>query len=277
MRRPSLRWMAALWTLPFLVVVVLFDLLPMVSVVAGSLFDNGNWSLANFGTILASRFYRGAFETSIWLSLLTSAIGLVIGFPLSLALYRRSIGVQRRFLTLFNVASNFVGVPLALAFTILGGVNGVVTLLLVRSGLVADFNVYSLQGLALVYSYFQIPFTVLVLFPSLGVLTPDLAEAAALMGTSRWAYWWRIGLPILLPSLAGTFILLFANAMGTYATAYALIGGGANLVTIRIGELVGGDVFTDPGLANALAVLLVVTLLVPILADQLLLKRTRAR
>ena len=65
--------------------------------------------------------------------------------------------------------------------------------------------------------------------------------------------------------------------MGTYATAYALIGGGANLVTIRIGELVAGDVFTDPNLANALAVLLVVTLLVPILADQILLKRGRAR
>jgi len=59
--------------------------------------------------------------------------------------------VQRRFLTLFNVASNFVGVPLALAFTILAGVNGVVTLLLVRSGLVQDFNIYSLQGLMLIY------------------------------------------------------------------------------------------------------------------------------
>jgi putative spermidine/putrescine transport system permease protein len=266
-----------LWTVPFLLVVLLFALLPVASVFIGSLVENGQWSLANYGSILGSRFYRGAFLTSIWLSLLTSAIGLLIGFPLALALHRRSAGVQRRFLTLFNVASNFVGVPLSLAFTILGGVNGVVTILLVRSGLVTDFNVYSLQGLVLVYAYFQIPFTVLVLFPSLGVLTPDLAESARLMGTTRSVFWWRIGLPILRPSLIGTFILLFANAMGTYATAYALIGGGANLVTIRIGELVSGDVFTDPNLANALAVLLVITLLVPILADQLFLKRSRAR
>jgi len=42
-------------------------------------------------------------------------------------------------------------------------------------------------------------------------------------------------------------------------------------VTIRIGELVAGDVFTDPNLANALAVLLVLVLLLPILVDQLLL------
>jgi putative spermidine/putrescine transport system permease protein len=268
---------AAICTVPFALVVLWFDLMPMAAVIGGSLVADGQWSLDNYSTILASAFYRGAFETSIGLSLLTSVIGLVVGFPLSLALYRRGALAQRRFLTLFNVASNFVGVPLSLAFTILAGVNGVVTLLLVRSGLVADFNVYSLQGLMLVYSYFQIPFTVLVLFPSLGALTPDLAEAARLMGTSRLVFWWRIGLPILAPSLAGTFILLFANAMGTYATAYALIGGGANLVTIRIGELVAGDVFTDPNLANALAVLLVICLLVPILADQLLLKRSRAR
>ena len=271
------RWQAALWTFPFLLVVFLFALLPVASVLAGSFVQEGAWSLANYGAILGSGFYRNAFATSVWLSSLTSVVGLAIGFPLSLALYRRSMGVQRRFLTLFNVASNFVGVPLALAFTILGGVNGVVTLLLVRSGLVAEFNIYSLQGLILVYSYFQIPFTVLILFPSLGALTPDLFEAAQLMGTPRPVFWWRIGLPILLPSLAGTLILLFANAMGTYATAYALIGGGANLVTIRIGELVAGDVFTDPNLANALAVLLVVSLLVPILIDQLLLKRARAR
>ena len=68
-------WLAVLWTLPFLVEVVLFDLLPMVSVVAGSVLDDDGWSLGKFTTVLSSRFYRAAFETSIGLSLLTSAIG----------------------------------------------------------------------------------------------------------------------------------------------------------------------------------------------------------
>jgi len=264
---------AALWAAPFLLAVLGFEVLPVLSVLSGSLVRGGEWSLGNYGALLGSRFYRGAFATSVQVSLLTSAIGLGAGLPLALALHRRSPPVQRRFLTLFNVASNFVGVPLALAFTILAGVNGVMTLLLVRSGLVADFNIYSLQGLMLVYVYFQVPFAVLVLFPSLGALTPDLHEQARLMGASRLTFWRRIGLPVLAPSLAGSFILLFANAMGTYATAYALIGGGANLVTIRIGELVAGDVFTDPNLANALAVLLVLVLLAPILVNQLLLRR----
>ena len=269
------RW-AVLWAAPFLLAVLGFEILPVLSVLSGSFVQGGEWSLGNYATLLNSRFYRGAFGTSVQVSLLTSAIGLGIGLPLALALNRRTAPVQRRFLTLFNVASNFVGVPLALAFTILAGVNGVVTLLLVRSGLVHEFNIYSLPGLMLVYAYFQVPFAVLVLFPALGALTPDLAEQAHLMGASRLTFWLRIGLPVLAPSLAGSFILLFANAMGTYATAYALIGGGANLVTIRIGELVTGDVFADPNLANALAVLLVLLLLLPILVNQLLLRRPRA-
>ncbi len=267
------RRLVALWAAPFLAVVLMFQVLPVGSVLVGSFVTGGEWSMGNYATLLASKFYRGSFATSFYISIVTSAIGMGVGLPLALALHRRAASVQRRFLTLFNVASNFVGVPLALAFTILGGVNGVVTLLLVRSGLVTDFNIYSLQGLMLVYAYFQVPFTVLVVFPSLGALTPDLSEQARLMGASRLTFWWRIGLPVLAPSLIGTFILLFANAMGTYATAYALIGGGANLVTIRIGELVAGDVFTDPNLANALAVLLALALLVPILVDQLLLRR----
>jgi len=267
--------LAWFWAAPFILVVAGFQIVPMLSVLSGSFVQGGSWSLANYGTLLGSRFYRGALVTSINISLLTSAIGLGIGLPLSLALHRRKAAVQRRFLTLFNVASNFVGVPLALAFTTLAGVNGVVTLLLARSGLLPEFNIYSLQGLMLVYAYFQVPFAVLVLFPSLDVLTPDLAEQARLMGASRATFWLRIGLPILMPSLVGSFILLFANAMGTYATAYALIGGGANLVTIRIGELVTGDVFTDPNLANALSVLLVLVLLLPIMVDQLLLRRAR--
>ena len=57
------------------------------------------------------------------------------------------------------------------------------------------------------------------------------------MGASGHVFWRRIGLPILAPSLISVFIMLFANAMGTYATAWALVGGSANLVTIRIGEL----------------------------------------
>ena len=55
--------------------------------------------------------------------------------------------------------------------------------------------------------------------------------------------------------------------------AFALVGGNANLVTVRIGELVIGDVFSDPNMADALAMVLVLTLVVPLICEQLILRR----
>ncbi len=64
-------------------------------------------------------------------------------------------------------------------------------------------------------------------------------------GTSRF--------PILAPTLLGTAILLFGNAFGAYATAYAFTGSFLNLVTIVIGAQIQGDVLYNPGLGNAMA------------------------
>ena len=220
--------------------------LPFLTVVGGSFLVQGEYSFDNYREIFASAFYVNAFQTSISLSLATSVIGLIFSLPIAAALRRRSLGMQRTVLASVNIGANFVGVPLAYAFIILFGFNGAITLILKHYGLVSDLNVYSLGGLVCVYSYFQIALAVLLIFPALSAITPDLDEAARLMGISRPRFWWRIGLPILRRSLIAVFILLFANAMGTYATTYALVGGSANLVTIRIGELVAGDVFSDP-------------------------------
>ncbi len=59
-------------------------------------------------------------------------------------------------------------------------------------------------------------------------------------------------------------MLLFANAFGAYATAYALAQGGINIVPILIGYAVAGNVSVDTGLGNALAVGMIVVLLIAI-------------
>jgi putative spermidine/putrescine transport system permease protein len=62
-----------------------------------------------------------------------------------------------------------------------------------------------------------------------------------------------VGLPILMPSVLGTFALLFANAFGAIATAYALIGPQLNIVPIKLFAQMRGDVLNDPRLGYALA------------------------
>lgn len=262
-------WLAAT---PFLIVIFMFELLPLLAVAANSLTQEDATSIGNYLEILTSRFYLGSFKVSFGISIATALIGLCIGLPAAVILRRMPGKVQQFVVICSNIGANFTGFPLAFSFVILLGVSGSFTLLLQRIGLFEDFNIYSTTGLVIVYAYFQILFAILLVLPALAVLTPDLEEAAHLVGASRFAFWRRIGLPILAPSLLGAFLLLFANAMGTYATAWALVGGSANVVTIRIGELTAGDVFSDPNLADALAMLLVVSLVVPIIVEQVFLR-----
>lgn len=272
---PKARLIAWLAVTPFLIVVFMFELLPIIAVMINSLFSEDALSLGNYFEILSSRFYLGSFKVSFGISIATALIALIVALPACVILRRMPGRVQQFILICSNIGANFTGFPLAFSFVIMLGVSGSFTLLLQRIGLFEDFNIYSTTGLVIAYSYFQILFAILLVLPGLAALTPDLEEAAYLVGASRFAFWRRIGLPILAPALIGSFLLLFANAMGTYATAWALVGGSANVVTIRIGELTAGDVFSDPNLADALAMLLVMALVVPIVIEQTVLKRKR--
>ena len=104
--------------------------------------------------------------------------------------------------------------------------------------LFADFNLYSWTGLILVYIYFQIPLAVMLIYPS---YQGDKATMEGSLLVIRWFnsfhFGLRIGIPVLLPSIVGTFSILFANAMGAYATAYALVGSNYNLLSLQIASL----------------------------------------
>lgn len=267
------RLAALLCALPFLLVIALFEIMPLVAVAVNSVHVDGELSFGNFIEIFRSVFQRNAFMTSLTISLITAGVGVGLALPLGRLLRTMPKGVQNAVLTYANIGANFTGFPLAFAFIIMFGISGSFTLLLVKAGIVDSLNIYSTGGLVVVYSFFQIPLGLLLLYPSLEAITVEIEEAAHLMGATRFSFWRKIGLPILAPSLVSSFILLFANAMGTYATAFALVGGNANLVTIRIGELVAGDVFSDPNLADALAMLLVLALAIPVFANQMLTKR----
>ena len=62
---------AAAWAcaLPFLIVVFLFEIMPLLAVTGNSLFQGGALSLGNYGEILGSRFYLNAFKASFAISL----------------------------------------------------------------------------------------------------------------------------------------------------------------------------------------------------------------
>ncbi|EKT4522171.1 ABC transporter permease subunit [Pseudomonas putida] len=271
---PRGRYLALLCLLPFALFFIVFQIAPLAWVAINSLQSESGWGLANFNKVFASKFYLQALQRSLEISFWSSLFGIVIA-TLGAYSLRQVDSRLRDFVSAFaNMTSNFAGVPLAFAFIILLGFNGALTLLLKQAGLLEDFSIYSKSGLILVYTYFQIPLGVLLLYPAFDALREDWRESAALLGASHWQYWRHIGLPVLAPALLGTFVILLANALGAYATVYALTTGNFNVLPIRIAALVAGDITLDPNLASALAMVLVGLMTLVTVVHQWLLKRS---
>ncbi|MBT8767525.1 ABC transporter permease [Metapseudomonas boanensis] len=268
------KWLAALCLLPFALFFFAFQIAPLAWVAIHSLNTADGWGLGNFVKVFSSKFYLQAIKHSLQIAFWSSLIGIVIAVIGSYSLRKVESKLRDFVMAFSNMTSNFAGVPLAFAFIILLGFNGALTILLKQSGLIEDFNLYSKTGLIVLYTYFQIPLGVLLLYPAFDALREDWRESAELLGAGTWQFWRFIGLPVLTPALLGTFIILLANALGAYATVYALTTGNFNVLTIRIAAMVAGDIFLDPNMASALAMVLVGLMVLITVVHQWLLKRS---
>lgn len=268
--------------IPFFLFCLMFLLLPAGLILVGSLQDaQGHWTLLNF-----AHLFRPNILSSYWVTIELSAVsalgGTVFGFILAYAIHAGGLSnrAQSLILSFSGVASNFAGVPLSFAFIATLGRMGMVTLLLKTVfgiDLYSDgFSLYGFMGLVLVYLYFQIPLMVLIIMPAIEALRGEWREAAQNMGASNGRYWREVLFPILRPSLLSSFLLLFGNAFGAYATAYALTGGMLNLIAILIGSQIRGDVLHDPNLGYAVAVGMVVIMAITTLLANMI-KRRSAR
>jgi len=258
--------------LPFFIFALMFLILPSLSLFTGSFTDaEGNFTLQNI-LGLAREDIVDAYMLSIQISVVTAVVGGLFGFFIAYALVMTGVpsALRTSLVTFCGVASNFAGVPLAFAFVAALGRTGFITELL-RDTFgynIYDhgFNLYSFLGLSLTYLYFQFPLMVLVMMPALEGLRREWREASENLGATGIQYWRYIALPILTPSILGTMILLFGNAFGAYATAYALTGGRLQLVSIQIGAQIRGDVLHNPGLGYAMGFGMVVIMALSILA-----------
>ena len=265
--------------LPFILMVFMFQILPFLTVVEGSFREDGQsvYSLYNYIYIFKSKFFMQSIVNSLELSFYSTVIGLLIAFQGAYSISKLNENIRKKVLLISNMTSNFSGLPLAFAFIVLLGTSGVVTILLRKVGFIEVFDIYSKGGLILIYSYFQISLGILLLYPSFDMLKDEWYEAAALLGSTKLYFWRKVALPVLFPSILGTGILLFANAVGAYATIYGLVLSNYNIIPIQIGSLVSGDIILKPNLAGALAMIMVLILIFIITINELLIKKGRRR
>ena len=274
--RSRLDW-SWLGLVPFFLFCTAFLFLPMAFLVLGSLYDpEGAVTLQNYAD-LSTGIIPGAFANSIEISVVTAIAGGIFGFLLaaSVTVGRLPRVLRTALLTFSGVASNFAGIPLALAFIFTLGTLGFLTTLLQSLGLTGfrGVNLTSKLGVEVVYMYFQFPLMVLIIAPALEGLRREWREAAENMGASAFQYWRYVGLPILTPTILGTMILLFGNAFGAQATAFQLTGGTLPLVTLVISSQIRGDVLHNPGLGYAMAMGMVVIMGISIFLYTLLQRR----
>lgn len=246
--------------IPFLLFCLAFEFIPILFLLRGSFIEKATHQFTlNHYLTMRRTLYVNSFLNSIKISGLSAIIGVVLGTLIGYAIYRLpNERVRNALISLSDVTTNFAGAPLAFAFIIILGMNGVITQFLLKYfqyELYPKFSIYSFSGLLLAYVYFQLPLMVLIIIPAFTGLRKEWQESARSLGANNFQYWRRIGLPILTPSLLAGLTLLFANAFGAYATAYTLVESQLSLVTVQIGYMIYGEVRHDPGIGMAMAIL----------------------
>jgi putative spermidine/putrescine transport system permease protein len=193
-------------------------------VIFSAFFVDGAFSLSRIAALF-SETALSALWKSVLLSASTAIIGALLGAVLAWLIVSSppSSILRRAVISLCSVLAQFGGVALAFAFLATIGLNGVLTIWVQQHfgwNLAGSGWLYSLSGLILVYTYFQIPLMVIVFLPALDGLRPQWREAALSIGATPRQYWTQVAIPLLRPAFLGA-MLLFAvianNAFRNYA------------------------------------------------------------
>ncbi len=266
--------------LPFAVVVLLFELLPLLMLVIDSFGSDVDksvvFSFENYTKIFTTLSYQTAIKNSLIITAVSTVVGIVIAFLGAQAAHNSRGKFRNAFMTVLNMTSNFAGVPLAFAYMIIIGNSGVLKQIAEVYGIefLQNFDLYSSSGLILMYVYFQIPLSTLLLIPAFNGIRTEWREANLLLGGKESTFWFKVGIPVLIPSLFGTISVLFANALCAYATAYALLMNNFSLLPVNISAAFTGDIRSQPALGSALSVVMIILMCAVILLDNYIVKKT---
>lgn len=267
MKRKNLLYLTAL--LPFVVVTLLYELMPLVMVVIRSFQPDmgGNFTLENYETVFTKLLYQKAMINSLKISVVSAVVGIAVAFLGARAIHLEQGKMGRFFMMILNMVSNFAGIPLAFAYMILLGNAGLMVHIGESLGVeaLANYNLYTSNGMSMIYIYFQIPLATLLLIPVFDGVRKEWKEAALLLGSREGYFWRKVGIPVLMPSILGTFSVLFANALAAYATVYALMMNNISLLPVQIAGSYVGEVKTKPGLGGALSVIMMLMMVLMIL------------
>ena len=248
--------------LPGLVVLVLIFALPLALILPESFLVKGKASLEIYESILGDSYYWTVLARSFWLSLLSTMVCLVLGYPVAYYLTRIAAPQYKRYVYMIVIAPLFTSAVIrAMAWLLILGRKGLINDALKGIGVIdAPLRLLYTENAVIVgLVYIMIPFMVLTIAAVLENIDSSLEEAARDLGATPWETFLRVTFPLTLPGvLAGSF-LVFSLCLSSYVTPALLGGGRVMMWSMQIERNV--TYYADWGAASSLGVvLLVITL-----------------
>ncbi|SKA67587.1 putrescine transport system permease protein [Thiothrix eikelboomii] len=229
----------------------------------------------SFAWLLDDKIYFLSYLNSLKIAFISTLLTLLIGYPMAYGLAKSP---QRwRTILLMLVILPFWTSFLIRVYAWIGILKpeGLLNMGLMGLGLIdnplAIINTPTAVYIGIVYSY--LPFLVLPLYATLEKLDQTLIEAALDLGCSPIKAFWQVTFPLSLPGVVAGCFLVFIPAMGEFVIPDLL--GGSD--TIMIGKTLWSEFFgnRDWPIASAVAVVLLLSLVIPIVIFQRIQERQR--
>lgn len=228
-------------------------LLPLLAMISESLSPQGQ---PLFQRYLTEPVYQNIIINTLVLGVTVGLMGTVVGFLFAFVQVKLNVPFKRfmHIMALIPVISPPFAV--ATATIVLFGRNGSIT----RGVFGVRYDIYGLDGLTLVMtlSFFTIAY--LNLRGMMMALDPALDEAATNLGASKWRVFRTVTLPMLLPGIASSFLLLFVESIADLGNPLVL-GGNYEVLATRIYVTIIG-LYDTTGAAVLSVILLVPSLTV---------------
>ncbi|WP_293805598.1 iron ABC transporter permease [uncultured Actinomyces sp.] len=227
--------------------------LPLIRVLAEAFSGSGLDVLTG---LFSSKTNRTIVVNTLVLGAVVGALGTAVGFALAYVQARVAFRGKRLFHLVCLIPIVSPPFAVATASITLFGRNGIIS----KQLLGQEWNIYGLSGLTLVLTLSFFPVAYMNLLGMFRSLDPAMEEAASSLGASRWTIFRTVTLPMVIPGIAASFLLLFVEAIADLANPL-VIGGDYTVLASRAYIAITGDYNTAAGAAYSL-VLLVPSLLV---------------
>ncbi|MCS0494314.1 ABC transporter permease [Ancylobacter sp. MQZ15Z-1] len=228
--------------------------------IPGSL-DVGGFTLENFVRINRPIYWLVLLDT-FYISLLTAVFSLLLSYPVAYALVRAKRDWVRSLLISLSITPLFTGeIVRTLSWMLTLGADGFVNSILRKLSII-DMPIqlmYTRFGVVVALVQFSMPVMIILLATAISHVDRDCEKAAANLGASPTAVFWRITLPLTMPGILSGVVVIFAWTMSAFSTPQ-LIGGGKVLMISNLAYLQGFSVLNMPFAATLSLIALVAAL-----------------